>query len=99
MLLRVRDPESFDVFLIEAKGKPEAAIRAAVGSFFALNLPGIDQRAAQILTLPTKETKETREMQESVRRVLLEAPLTGGFAPLIWQLAMQKGGPRSGCHT
>ena len=89
VLMRVRDPESFDVFLVEAKGKPEAAVRAAVSSFFALNLPGIDQRAAQILAVPAKETKETREMQESARRVLLEAPLSGAIAPLIWQLAMQ----------
>ncbi|HEV8433646.1 MAG TPA: PilT/PilU family type 4a pilus ATPase [Thermoanaerobaculia bacterium] len=89
VLMRVRDPESFDVFLIESKGKPEAAIRAAVSSFFALNLPGIDQRAAQILAVPTKETKETREMQEAARRVLLEAPLSGAITPLIWQLAMQ----------
>jgi twitching motility protein PilT len=89
VLMRVRDPESFDFFLVEAKGKPEAAIRAAVGSFFTLNLPGIEERAAQILAVPTKETKETREMQSSARRVLLEAPLTKGIEPLIWQIAMQ----------
>jgi twitching motility protein PilT len=89
VLMRVRDPESFDVFLSEAKSKPEAAMRAAVAAFFTLNLPGIDQRAAQLLAPPSKETKETKETQDVARRVLLEAPLTKAIEPLLWQLSTQ----------
>ena len=87
ILLKVRDPETFDVFLGETEGKPEAAMRAAVTVFFTLNIPGIEQRVAQVLAPPQKETKETRKMQEAARRLVAEAPLTKQFEPLLWQLA------------
>src|SRR5436853_1472368 len=87
LLMKVRDPETFDVFLGETKGKPEAAMRAAVSVFFSLNIPGIEQRVAQVLAPPQKETKETREMQEAARRLVAEAPLSKQFEPLLWQLA------------
>jgi twitching motility protein PilT len=87
VLTKLREPESFDVFLGEAAGKPEAAVRAAVAAFFALGLPGIDQRVAQIMTPPAKETKETRALQDTTRRILLEAPMTKAMEPLMWQLA------------
>ena len=48
VLLKVKDPETFDIFLVEMRGKPEAAVRAAVPGFFALNIPGIEQRACQL---------------------------------------------------
>lgn len=87
VLARLRDPETLDAFVLEAKGKPDAAIRAAAGSFFAAPLTGLDQRAAQLLTPPAKETRESRELQETTRRVLLEAPMSRQLEPLFWQLA------------
>ena len=87
ILMKVRDPETFDVFLGETKGKPEAAMRAAVSVFFSLNIPGVEQRVAQVLAPQPKETKETREMQEAARRMVAEAPLNKQFEPLLWQLA------------
>jgi twitching motility protein PilT len=87
VLMKVRDPEVFDVFLTEAKGKPEAAMRAAVSIFFSLNIPGIEQRVAQVLAPQPKETKDTREMAEIARRLIAEAPLTKQFEPLLWQIA------------
>ena len=87
ILMKVRDPETFDVFLGETKGKPEAAMRAAVSVFFSLNIPGVEQRVAQVLAPQPKETKETREMQEAARRMVVEAPLNKQFEPLLWQLA------------
>ena len=88
ILIRARDPETFDVFLGESRGKPEAAMRAAVGVFFALNLPDLSQRITQTLAPQPKETKETRELQEIAKRIVAEAPLTKQFEPLLWQLAM-----------
>jgi twitching motility protein PilT len=87
VLLRVRDPEALDVFLAEAKGKPDAAMRAAVQNFFALGIPGVEQRVAQLLAPQAKETKESRELQETARRMLLDAPPSRQLEPLLWQLA------------
>jgi twitching motility protein PilT len=87
ILLKLRDPETFDVFLGESKAKPEAAMRAAVAIFFSLNIQDIDQRIAQLLAPQPKETKETRELVEIARRIVLEAPVTRQFEPLLWQLS------------
>jgi twitching motility protein PilT len=87
ILMKVRDPETFDVFLGESKGKPEAAMRAAVAIFFSLNIPGIEQRVAQVLAPQPKETKESREIADIARRIVVEAPVTKQFEPLLWQLS------------
>jgi twitching motility protein PilT len=87
-LQRLRDPETLPVFLNEMKAKPEAAVRAAVTVLFALGLPNLENDLARVLAPPTKETKETRELQESARRLLLEAPFTRGSEALLWQFAM-----------
>lgn len=87
LLQKLRDPETMDVFVAEAKGKPQVAFGAATSVLFALGLPGLDQRMTQLLAPPAKETKETREAQELIRRILLEAPMTAGIEPLVWQLA------------
>ena len=87
MIGRIRDPETFDAFILEARGKPDTALRAAVQSLASLNMPGLDQRIAQLLAPATKETKETREMQALARRIVLEAPPTGTTLGLLWQLA------------
>jgi twitching motility protein PilT len=87
ILQRLRDPETLFVFLAEMKAKPEAAVRAAVTSLFALGLPSLENDITRALATPQKETKETRELQEMARRVVLEAPASRGIDTLLWQLA------------
>jgi len=87
LLTRLGDPEPLDVFVAEARGKPEQAIRAAAASVQALGIAGFEQRLAQMLAPPAKETKESRENQAIARRVLLEGPLTKSTKPLLWQPA------------
>jgi twitching motility protein PilT len=84
ILPRVHDAETLDIFLAEAKAKPEAAMRAATTAFFALGLPGIDARLTQVLTAP--ETKETREIQQTARRLVLEMPPSKALESLLWTL-------------
>src|SRR5437879_4545818 len=38
LLKKLRDPETLDIFLVETKGKPEAAMRAAAGILFSLGV-------------------------------------------------------------
>ncbi|HYO78902.1 MAG TPA: hypothetical protein VE010_20740, partial [Thermoanaerobaculia bacterium] len=87
VLQRLRDPETLTFFIAEAKGKPEAAFRAAVAGRFTLNLPGLEAELPKLLTPPAKETKDSREVQELARRVVLEAPPSRALEPLLWQLA------------
>jgi twitching motility protein PilT len=84
ILPRVADAEVLDVFLAEAKAKPEAAMRAATAVFFSLGLPGIEQRLAAIIQAP--ETKETRDVQQTARRIVLEMPPTKSLEALLWTL-------------
>lgn len=86
ILQRLRDPEVMAVFASEAKGKPDAAFRAAVAVFFSLQLPGLEAELPRLLQ-PAKETKETAEIQEIARRMLLEAPPSKNLEPLLWQFA------------
>ena len=86
-LQRLRDPETLSVFLLEARGKPEAAFRAASAILFGLGLPGFDAEIPKLLA-PAKETKEALEVQELTRRLLLEAPASRGTEQLLWQLAL-----------
>lgn len=87
LLGRLRDPETVDAFLMEARGKPDAALRSAIQNLSALNVSGLDQKIAQMLAPPGKETKETRELQTLARRVLLESNITASTFQLLWQLA------------
>ncbi|HJT16341.1 MAG TPA: PilT/PilU family type 4a pilus ATPase [Thermoanaerobaculia bacterium] len=89
LLARVRDPETFDAFAAEAKGKPDAALRAAIQNLTALGIPGLDQRLAQLLAAPVKETKETKETQALGRRILLDTGVNQNTAALLWQLAFE----------
>jgi twitching motility protein PilT len=84
LLPRVHDAETLDVFLAEAKAKPEAAMRAATSIFFALGLPGVEQQLTQVLTAP--ETKEMRESQQTARRLVLEMPPSKALESLLWTL-------------
>lgn len=85
-LQRLRDAETLAVFLTEAKGKPEAAFRAATTVLFALGLPGLEAEIPRLLA-PAKETKEALELQELARRLLLEAPASRATEQLLWQLS------------
>ena len=98
MLAKIRDPETFDVFVGEARGRPEAATKAAVASLGTLGLQGIEQRIAQLLTPPPKETKETKETQATVKRLLLELPATPQIQALLWQLANSALGDERGVY-
>jgi twitching motility protein PilT len=87
VLTRLRDAETLDHFLVESKGKPDQALRAAAVSLFSLGLSGLDARFLQLLAPPAKETKDSRELQEATRRLLAEAPATRQIEPILWQLA------------
>jgi twitching motility protein PilT len=86
ILQRLRDPEILNVFVSEAKGKPDAAFRAATAVLFSLGVPGLETELPKLLA-PAKETKETIEIQELARRMILESPPSRGLEPLLWQLA------------
>lgn len=87
VLQRLRDPETLIIFITEAKGKPEAAFRAAVAGFFSLGIPGLETALPQLLATPEKITKESAETQDLARRLLLEAPPSRELVPLLWQLS------------
>ena len=85
LLQKTRDPETLSIFLNEAKGKPEAAFRAAAGLLFALGL-ALDAELPKVLS-PLKETKDTIEIAELAKRLLLEAPPSKAMEALLWQAA------------
>ncbi|HEX6161460.1 MAG TPA: PilT/PilU family type 4a pilus ATPase [Thermoanaerobaculia bacterium] len=85
LLQKARDPETLTIFLNEAKGKPEAAFRAAAGLLFSLGL-AFEAELPKVLS-PAKETKETIEIAELAKRLLLEAPVSRGMEAMLWQAA------------
>ena len=86
ILKKLRDIETVTVFVAESRAKPEAAVRAASGILFTLGLPGIEQQLIQMMASPRVE------VQEVVRKLVLEAPVSNTIEPLLWQLAA-KGRP------
>jgi twitching motility protein PilT len=92
MLQRLRDPETLGMFIAEAKGKPDPALRAAATVLFSIGLPNLDSEIAKFLATPAKETRDTRDMQELARKLLVEAPVTRANEPLLWQLAQSGSG-------
>jgi twitching motility protein PilT len=89
MIMKLRDPETVDAFALEAKGKPEAALRSSLQNLTAIGIPGLEQKVAQMLAPPQKETKETREIQALGRRILLETKMTPQVIALLWQMAAE----------
>ena len=88
LIQRLKDPETVDLFLGEARGKPDVAMRGAVPSLFALALPGLERRLADIVVkFEEKPTPAVREMQSVARRILLEAPVSKQMEPILWELA------------
>ncbi len=81
ILQRLADPETPDAVIAESRGKPEAAVRAAAATLFALGLPGTERRIAEIAI------QGKGEAQEIARRLLLDAPVTPALEPVLWQLA------------
>ncbi len=81
LLRRLADPETADVVIAECRGKHEAAIRGAAAALFALGIPGTEQRLAAMATSVKGESQDT------VRRLLLEAPVSPALEPVLWQLA------------
>lgn len=81
VMQKLRDPETVDLFVAECKGKPEAATRAASAVLFTLGIPGIEARLMQILAAPDKEAQDT------VRKIIVEAPANKAIEPMLWQLA------------
>ena len=86
VLKRVRDPESVDFFIGESRGKPDAALRAALPLFQSAGVVGLEARLGQLVAKAEKETKETREIQEGARRLILELPISKTTESLLWQL-------------
>jgi twitching motility protein PilT len=86
-LQRRRELDIVDAFVAEGKGKPEPALRAAAAALFALNIPGIERRLAELLVQTSaKPSAEAKDIQAMARRLLLEATPTKTIEPLLWQL-------------
>ncbi len=81
LLRRLADPETADLVVAECRGKHEAAVRAAAATLFSLGIPGSEQRLAALAV------SGKPEVQETARRLLMEAPVSPGLEPLLWQLA------------
>ncbi len=86
LLRRSPSPETIDVFVAEAKGKPEAAFRAAISVLFTLGISGAEARLIQLVS------SENADVAEMARRVVLEVPVSPSVEPLLWQLATTGGG-------
>lgn len=82
ILQKLKDPETVDLFVAECKNKPEAAVRAASGILFTLGVPSVESRLAGLISAPDKDT------QDSVRKIVLEAPHSNALEPVFWQLAL-----------
>jgi len=81
LLKRSAEPETVDVVVAECKGKPEAAVRAAAATLFSLGIPGTEQRLIELASSPKAD------VQETVRRLILDAPVTPALEPVLWQMA------------
>jgi twitching motility protein PilT len=88
IVARQRDPETLALFMTEARGKPDAAFRAAAGILFSSGLTGIENEIARYIVPQPKETKETIELRETARRLLLEAPPSAALTPMLWQFGL-----------
>src|SRR3954466_8678935 len=70
-LKRQNSPELLAAFLIESKGKPEQAFRAAAAAINAIRVPGIENRLLQLVAAPPSN-KEFGEIQEIGRKLATE---------------------------
>lgn len=86
VLQKMQDPQVVDEFMTEARGKPEAAVRAAGGLLFTFGIPGVEQRIGAMLAPVEKPNAAVREAQEIARKLILEAPPSKSIEPLLWQI-------------
>ncbi len=86
LLTSIADPESLDAFLVEGKGKPDAAMRAAAAALYGAALPGLERRFAEMIAPVPKASPEVLAVQDLTRRVLAEAPTRREYESLLWQV-------------
>ncbi len=84
-LKRQNQPDLLDAFLVESKGKPEQAFRAAAVALNGMNVPNIETRLMQLISAPVPN-KEFGEIQELGRKLVAEFTPTPALQPVIWQL-------------
>ncbi len=84
-LRKQNPPDLLDAFLVEARGKPDQAFRAAAVALNAMNVPNIETRLMQLISAPVPN-KEFGEIQELGRKLVAEFTPTPALQPLIWQL-------------
>lgn len=81
ILQRLKDPETVDLFLGEAKTKGEAAVRGAAALLFSLGVPGVENRLIALISGGEKD------IQELARKLVLEAPPSKALDAVLWQIA------------
>jgi twitching motility protein PilT len=78
-----RDTATVDRFIVEAKDKTEAPLRAGASILFSLRIPGIETHLSGLVA---SEHEATREAS---RRLVANAPPNAGLTPLLWRMAEQ----------
>ncbi|HUP61232.1 MAG TPA: PilT/PilU family type 4a pilus ATPase [Thermoanaerobaculia bacterium] len=86
ILQKTKDAEAIETFFQEARGKPEAATRAAGAALFTVGIPGLEQRLAATLAPVDKPNAALREAQDLARKLILDAPPSKTLEPLLWQI-------------
>ncbi len=72
--------ETLDSFVEHARGKPEAALRAASSLLFTLKIPGLAKRLAELAVSPNEE------IRNSARSLAFSAPQSPALEALYWQM-------------
>ena len=81
ILRRLRTVDTINQFVVESKGKNDAALRAAAEIFFGLRIPGIDKHLTALIGA------EDEAVRDATRRLVFEAPVTPALSHLFWNLA------------
>ncbi|MCJ7755141.1 MAG: PilT/PilU family type 4a pilus ATPase [Thermoanaerobaculales bacterium] len=81
LLRRLRSTETINQFVVESKGKTEAALRAATEILFGLRIPGIEKHLTALLAA------EDENVRDATQRLIFEAPVTPALSSLFWNLA------------
>jgi twitching motility protein PilT len=76
-----RDPNTIDAFLAASRGKPDAALKAAAGLVFSLEIPGLAERLAELAEAKDEHTRE------AVRQMILGVPASRVLEPLLWRFS------------
>lgn len=72
--------ETLDSFIQQARGKPDAALRAASALLFGLGIPMLSQRLAELAMSPDEEIRNT------ARSLAFSAPKSPALEALYWQM-------------